>query len=229
MTKVVECHLCGGDARAVSDPMEIVIGQRSARVPAERMRCDECGEEFFLPGQMEAAQKLASAQIRECLGLLAPDQVKEAREKYGLSQTTMERLLGVGPKTVVRWERGTVFQNKATDALLRLIRDVPEAAAYLAAERGVELKWEVDPRSAIAKAMMPYYSIAPEPATYYSVEQAVESADVDWSKFVHFSFSSVESNAEPSQVEDPKAVSLESYRNKKNVERIPVLPKSSRL
>ena len=46
---------------------------------------------------------------------------------------------GEKPKTVVRWEKGTVFQNAATDALLRLVRDLPGAAEYLAARRGVAL------------------------------------------------------------------------------------------
>ena len=55
----------------------------------------------------------------------------EIREGLGLTQQSFEQLLGVGPKTVVRWERGTVFQNRATDSLLRVIRAFPEAARFL--------------------------------------------------------------------------------------------------
>jgi DNA-binding transcriptional regulator YiaG len=55
------------------------------------------------------------------------------RSSDSVVPSTFERVLRVGPKTVVRWERGTVFQNRATDTLLRMIRDVPAAREYLMA------------------------------------------------------------------------------------------------
>ena len=42
-----------------------------------------------------------------------------------------EKLIGAGPKTVVRWERGSVFQNRTADTLMRVVRDFPEVAAHL--------------------------------------------------------------------------------------------------
>lgn len=140
MNSIEECHVCGGDAQLVREPTEITIGHRSAMVPAERMRCGSCGSEFYLPGQMDGAQKLAAAQMRAAEGLLEPEEIKAIRHSVGLTQPELEKLLGIGSKTVVRWERGTVFQNSATDALLRLVRDVPEAAAYLATSSGVRLR-----------------------------------------------------------------------------------------
>ena len=139
MTAVQECHICGGLAELVSDPVDIHIGQRVVRVPAERMRCSKCGGEFYLPGQMKAAQRTAADQLREADGLLSPGEILRIRETLGLSQAQFERLLRVGPKTVVRWERGTVSQNSATDTLLRLIRDIPDVAPGLARQRGMEL------------------------------------------------------------------------------------------
>jgi len=43
------------------------------------------------------------------------------RESKGWSQHELERLLGTGAKTVVRWEKGTVCQSRAADRLLRLL------------------------------------------------------------------------------------------------------------
>ena len=40
---------------------------------------------------------------------------------------------------LVRWEKGTVFQNKATDSLLRLIDRFREAAGFLGGLHGVEV------------------------------------------------------------------------------------------
>lgn len=37
----------------------------------------------------------------------------------------------------MRWERGTVFQNKATDQLIRALSEVPEVFAFLAQRNGV--------------------------------------------------------------------------------------------
>jgi len=38
----------------------------------------------------------------------------------------------------VRWERGTVFQNAATDALLRVIDRFPGVVGFLAELHGLE-------------------------------------------------------------------------------------------
>ena len=133
------CPVCDGPSVSVSMERNIRIGSRSAEVLDEFLRCTKCDEEFYLPGQMDALQLRASARIREEEGLLQPREVRAIRQGLGLSQSDFERLLGVGPKTVVRWEKGTVFQNRATDALLRLVRDVPGSARLLSERSGVEL------------------------------------------------------------------------------------------
>lgn len=193
MTHAEECHVCGGAAHIVSDPVEMHIGSRSTKVAAARMRCAKCGEEFFLPGQMELAQKAASSQLRSELGLLGPEDIRLLRLQYDLTQVDLERLLGVGAKTVVRWERGTVFQNQATDALLRVIRDVPEAAMYLAQSRGIAIR-----RQDVAAEVLPV-SILP-------------------SSFVAFNWSYEPAIAPP---DDPNIVSLDSYRARRNLGPIP--------
>ncbi len=69
-----------------------------------------------------------------------PDAIVALREKYGLTQAGLERLIGAGEKTVVRWERGTVAQNQTADTLLRVLDAHPDVVAQLAKERGVELR-----------------------------------------------------------------------------------------
>lgn len=96
-------------------------------------------EDLYTPGQMEVVQMLASDKLRDEEGLLRSSQIHAIRVRLGLTQHQFEKLLGVGPKTVVRWEKGTVFQNRATDSLLRLIADVRGAAPYLARLHGVDL------------------------------------------------------------------------------------------
>jgi len=132
------CPECGSTVNLVRERTDIAVGKRSVSVDVVRYRCGGCGEAFYSPEQMDAAQLAASNEVRRQDGLLMPSQIQEIRSKYGLTQSQLEQLLGVGPKTVVRWERGTVFQNQSTDALLRVLDAVPEAVSYLAELHGVE-------------------------------------------------------------------------------------------
>ena len=135
--KKTECGICGEDAFLVSEEREVSIGKRSAVVEDEFFRCSGCGEKLYEPGQMDAVMVRASTAIREELGLLMPEEIKAIRESLELTQSDFEQLLRVGEKTVVRWERGTVFQNSATDVLIRAVQDVHGFADYLGSRAGI--------------------------------------------------------------------------------------------
>lgn len=133
------CPVCEGHLEGISQKREVRIGTRSTWIRDQFLRCTGCEEEFYLPGQMDATLTRAAEALRKEEGLLTPSEVRAVRLRYGLSQQAFERLLGVGPKTVVRWEKGTVFQNHATDSLLRVLDRFPEVARYLADLHGVPL------------------------------------------------------------------------------------------
>jgi HTH-type transcriptional regulator/antitoxin MqsA len=137
--KATRCFLCDGTLSQVTEKAEISLGQRSAVVDVTRSRCNDCGEIFYTPDQMDAAQRAVAEELRHQEGLLGPMEIREIREKYRLTQAQFEQLLGIGPKTVVRWERGTVCQNRTADELLRIIRDIPEAFEYLARKNSVSV------------------------------------------------------------------------------------------
>ncbi len=136
---VESCPFCNGHLRSVSEEQEIRIGRRSARVLDQFFRCAACEEAFYAPGQMDATLRRASEAIRHEEGLMSPQEIRGIRERLGLTQHAFEKLLGVGPKTVVRWEKGTVFQNRSTDSLLRVVDALPESAQFLARLHGVTL------------------------------------------------------------------------------------------
>lgn len=128
-----ECAVCGKlSASLVREARAVSIGRRSAVVEDEHLRCDRCGSEYVTPEQMERTQQRAVAAIRAEEGLLTPEEILRIRRKYGLSQAQLEALLRTGPKTVVRWERGTVFQSAAADTLLRLLDRDPNVVTSLA-------------------------------------------------------------------------------------------------
>jgi HTH-type transcriptional regulator/antitoxin MqsA len=125
------CPICGATVTSVTGPIDVGLGARRVMVEAEHLACTECGERFHPPGQVDALQREAAAESRRQDRLLTPDEIRQVRERLGMSQAAFERLLGVGAKTVVRWERGTVSQNRTTDALIRLVDAVPGVSAFL--------------------------------------------------------------------------------------------------
>ncbi len=131
MSTLESCPLCGGEITTFRGNTEVTMGTRRVAVRDSYERCDECGEGFYRPGQLERLEREAASRIRASEGLLTPDQIRAIRERLGLSQAAFEQLLGVGPKTVVRWERGTVFQNRSTDALIRAVDAVPGVVPFL--------------------------------------------------------------------------------------------------
>src|SRR5262245_27335397 len=127
MTKNVACPNCDGPAVAVVRPREVAVGRWSAVVDDECIRCTRCGEEFYEPGQLQATLEKAARAIREKRGLITPERIRALRILYGLTQDQLERILGVGPKTVVRWEKGSVLPTGAASVLMQLLETVPSA------------------------------------------------------------------------------------------------------
>lgn len=136
---VTPCILCGGQAHAVTETRDVNIGRRSVAVEDTFMRCGDCGEEFYLPGQMDETTRRATSAIRSREEKYSAEQIRAQRERLGLSQADYEQLLKSGPKTAGRWERGTVIQNGPVNVLMRLIDELPGSAELLAAWHGVRL------------------------------------------------------------------------------------------
>ena len=107
-------------------------GRRTISVAGKFLQCQgECREIYFGPGEADDVSRRAAEIARTDSGLLTPQEIRDIRDQHDLTQQQLEQLLNVGPKTVVRWEKGTVVQNAATDTLLRLLRDVPAAYRHL--------------------------------------------------------------------------------------------------
>jgi HTH-type transcriptional regulator/antitoxin MqsA len=134
------CAMCGGPATLVEEPHTLNMAGRLVTYDDRFYRCGRCGETYYTGTMTAESSRRAAAVIRAEDGLLGPDDIVTLRKKYGLSQAGLERLIGAGEKTVVRWERGTVAQNRTADTLLRVLADHPDVVARLARERGVRLR-----------------------------------------------------------------------------------------
>ena len=68
---------------------------------------------------------------RQKYGLLAADEIRSIRERFGLTQAELARLLRLGANTISRWEAARNVQAASMDMLLRIIRDLPGTVDYL--------------------------------------------------------------------------------------------------
>jgi HTH-type transcriptional regulator/antitoxin MqsA len=142
------CYLCGNPAPLVTGARKTVMGSRPITFEDEYYQCSSCGEKFYVGAMADESFRRAAAAVRREDGLLVPDEIREIRAMYGLSQASLEKLIKSGEKTVVRWERGTVAQNATADTLLRVLRDHPEVVARLASQRDVKITLREAARSA---------------------------------------------------------------------------------
>ncbi len=127
-----KCAECGGSVEVSSESIPFEMRGEAVLVDGiEHGRCTVCGESYLSLDATERLQKEAVRLLREAKGLLPPQEIQDLRHSLGLSQAAFESLLGVGAKTVVRWEKGTVFQSATADRLMRLIRHMPELVAVL--------------------------------------------------------------------------------------------------
>jgi putative zinc finger/helix-turn-helix YgiT family protein len=82
--------------------------------------CDECREEVFVEELEEVNLKNVYTEYRKLHDLLTSMQITEIRERYGLSQRSLSKLLGWGEITIHRYESGSL-QDEAHDEVLKLI------------------------------------------------------------------------------------------------------------
>jgi HTH-type transcriptional regulator / antitoxin MqsA len=148
MEKETTCYLCESPAYLVTGRRKTRTGSRPVSFEDEFYKCSNCGEKFYDFEMADESFRRAAAAVRRVEGLLAPDEIREIRAMYGLTQASLERLIGSGEKTVVRWERGSVAQNATADTLLRVLRDHPEVVAKLAEQRQVPVVLPEPTRSA---------------------------------------------------------------------------------
>ncbi len=134
------CLECGSDD-VFHERGRVVVEIKGRRVTVEddcHVRCRQC-DSISYPGVMADEHMTAvSARLRQEDGLLSVAELKEIRLRYGLLQEEMEALIGSGPKTWVRWERGRITPSPAYDRAIRRIAEDPRFLRRLMLERGID-------------------------------------------------------------------------------------------
>jgi putative zinc finger/helix-turn-helix YgiT family protein len=106
-------------------------------VETEVAVCPECGEDLSIEELDILALEKAFAEYRLRHGLLSPEEIRQIRERYGLSQRAFALVLGWGEITVHRYEAGSL-QDPAHDTQLRMAAD-PSNITLLLSTNGSRL------------------------------------------------------------------------------------------
>ena len=122
------CASCeSSDVREVVGDRTIKVGAYSVTIPAARhMVCNSCDEAYQTGEQAKELDAAVIEARRRHEGLLSGGDIRRIRLSVSLSQADLENALGIGPKTLVRWENNTSIQSKSIDDVLRLIELDPD-------------------------------------------------------------------------------------------------------
>lgn len=101
---------------------DIVVKGKKITINAKKAYCPCCGEEMVSDEATDYNLSLAYTEYRKKEHLLFPDEIKKIRQQYALTQVGFARILGLGDKTIARYETGAI-QDVAYDNLIRLCED----------------------------------------------------------------------------------------------------------
>ena len=126
------CPECGGPMREKRGRLKLPVNGEDIAVPeAPHLSCPKCHEVVLRFDDARRLRQRALEIYRAKYGLLTADEIRSIRERYGLTQAELARLLRLGGNTMSRWEAGRNVQTGAMDMLLRMIRDLPGSLDYL--------------------------------------------------------------------------------------------------
>jgi len=104
--------------------VEILVRNEPIEVSFEHYHCKKCNEEFALPDSQEDPLKQAYLVYREKHNMAFPEQIRDFRNKYSITQAELSKLLKFGEATIGRYERGGL-QDEAHDRSLQMLM-IPE-------------------------------------------------------------------------------------------------------
>lgn len=117
----LSCPVCDNtdNLALIKEEREITVRNEPFTVQVEYYKCPECGGEFLVPDSerdpFEEAYRLYRAKHK----MLQPEEIRNFRHEYYLTQTELANLLGLGGATISRYETGKL-QDETHDTLLRL-------------------------------------------------------------------------------------------------------------
>jgi len=131
-----ECPICGIEKNITYGEIKEILKVRGEdiEITTRIHYCPDGDHSYYSIDDEDDKFQLAYAEYRKRKGLLQPHEIKQIREKYGLSQKSFARLLGWGEVTVHRYESGAI-QDSVHNDLLLLIRGLEDFKKYFTMKR----------------------------------------------------------------------------------------------
>jgi putative zinc finger/helix-turn-helix YgiT family protein len=101
---------------------DLNVRGEAIKVEVTYYKCKSCGEEFEDPHSDEDPLDKAYREYRRRHGMMQPEEVRDFRKRFGLTQNEMSRLLGWGGATLSRYDNGAL-QDETHEKTLRLAMD----------------------------------------------------------------------------------------------------------
>jgi putative zinc finger/helix-turn-helix YgiT family protein len=122
MSELRYCFHCQEDVgyRLFSRDETRVVKGVKVRVRIDYALCEKCGEPVDVPSLASQNEIRVFDAYKKKAGLLTSEEIKEIRKRYGLSAAKFAKRLGMGEKSITRYENGAI-QTKEVDLLLRLV------------------------------------------------------------------------------------------------------------
>jgi putative zinc finger/helix-turn-helix YgiT family protein len=126
------CPKCGTPMREKRSSLKFPVnGEEISVAESPHLGCPKCHEVVLRFDNARKLRQRALEIYRRKYGLLAADEIRSIRERFGLTQAELARLLRLGANTISRWEAARNVQAASMDMLLRIIRDLPGSVDYL--------------------------------------------------------------------------------------------------
>jgi putative zinc finger/helix-turn-helix YgiT family protein len=126
------CQECGTPMGEKKGRLTLPVnGEEIAVAGSPHLSCPKCHEIVLRFDDARKLRQRALEIYRRMYGLLSADEIRSIRERFGLTQAELARLLRLGANTISRWEAGRNVQTASMDILLRVIRDLPGSLDYL--------------------------------------------------------------------------------------------------
>lgn len=93
--------------------------------------CDACGAEHFSGQEYKRWRELFQQSQQEQGCLLAPGEIREIRERLGMTMTDLAGLIGTTRQSLHHWEKDNRVapQGRMADLMLRLVRESCESGS----------------------------------------------------------------------------------------------------
>jgi len=138
MNKHLSCPVCDETDKLerIKGIQKIPVRGDTISVEVEYYKCAKCGEKFLVPAPQNDPFEKAYRLYRQKNRMLQPEEIRDFRRRYNITQGELANLLRLGGATISRYETGKI-QDESHDTLLRLALDPENLYKLVSSSSGV--------------------------------------------------------------------------------------------